>query len=93
MGGTAALRGRRSPGLGPGPHLGVLLCFIRADVMLYRVGTEVFPRGHRTHSPLTPGHGRELRRPPLFLTDHYRVPGTTIRGSQWGPASALPQAH
>ena len=33
---------------------------------------------------------RELRRAPLFIADHSgcRVPGTTIRGSQWGPASA-----
>jgi len=28
--------------------------------------------------------------PSFFLTDHSRVPGTTIRGSKWGPASAWP---
>ena len=31
----------------------VLLCFIRADVNVVK-GTEGFPRGHRTHSSLTP---------------------------------------
>ena len=32
---------------------------------------------------------RWLRRALLFLRDHSRSPGTTIRGSEWGPASAL----
>ena len=33
---------------------------------------------------------RWLRRALLFFTDHSRKPGTTIRGSEWGPASAWP---
>ena len=33
---------------------------------------------------------RWLRRALLFLTDHSRSPGTTTRGSEWGPASAWP---
>ena len=63
----------------------VLLCFIRTDVVGYRG----FPQGSPHPSFAQPR--RELRRAPLrvFLTDHCRVPGTTIRGSQWGPASDL----
>jgi len=67
---------------------GVLLCFINTDAEGIK-GTEGFPRGHRTQT-VSAYFRRWLRRALLFLTDHSRSPGTTIRGSEWGPASAWP---
>ena len=44
-----------------------------------------------TASKLFPPYFRRwLRRALLCLTDHSRKPGTAIRGSEWGPASAWP---
>ena len=63
----------------------VLLCFIRTDVECC-IGYRGFPQ--ESPHPFFAHPRRELRLAPLFLTDHCRVPGTTIRGSQWGPASA-----
>ena len=56
---------------------GVLLCFINTDAEGIK-GTEGFPRGHRTQT-VSAYFRRWLRRALLFLTDHSRSPGTTIR--------------
>jgi len=65
---------------GPGP----LLCFIRTDVDVVQ-GTEGFPRSPH---PSFAHPRRELRRAPLFLTDHCRVPGTLSGAHSGVPASA-----
>ena len=75
----------RKPG---GPLGAVSLCFISTNAAGMQ-GTEGFPRGHRTQTVFA-YFRRRLRRALLFLTDHSRKPGTTIRGSEWGPASAWP---
>jgi len=88
----------------PGPSQ-VLLCFIHTDAggisysypMIGYRGLVPYddrvPRvapGVTTSKPFPPYFRRWLRRALLFRTDHSRSPGTTVGGSEWGPASACP---
>jgi len=61
-------------------------CFVLVEPTWYRV--QGFPQG--PPHPFFAHPRRELHGAPLFLADHCKVPGTTIRGSQWGaPRLAL----